>query len=343
MQRTWRKWQLVVFQALLAVSVGSACYLESGVHAYAQTTDFTPLALQTHSRTTQVPYPYSRSQLIAHAHTRNTPSFQSVLSRLQDLGYLPLTQAFIHGKNGAHIRHDAFLWPVPLVLQNTVDHYAWNAQNPFIRGAIVQFERNNGILGPRGISEGHLHSAVVRRLFSKTAKKDPWSWEWVLVNKADGTAIPERLDIWRHGKGWMWHTVVNTGVLGSTPNGTWLVYQRLPSTTMRGVFPVPVSYAVYRTLAGKQVPQWAGSTLKQPARGLVNDHPVRWQPYNDPGILWVNYFDDGRGIHYYPRASYGFPQSAGCVEEPYQNAPITYRLLHYGVPVTISRAPFRKG
>lgn len=58
------------------------------------------------------------------------------------------------------------------------------------------------------------------------------------------------------------------------------------------------------------------------------------------GILWVNYFDDGRGIHYYPRASYGFPQSAGCVEEPYASAPVTYRYLHYGVPVTVSASVF---
>lgn len=289
--------------------------------------------------------------------------FKRVVWRLQDLGYLPIQHAFYRGRNGHEYRHDAFLWPVPAALQKAVDQYAWNAQNPFFRGAVIQFERANGFLGARGISEGALHKNVVRSLLSGAAKSDPWPWEWVLVNKADGTDIPERLDIWRHGKGkgldpcnglapckgvapcngWIWHTVVNTGVLGSTPNGTWPIYQRLPQTTMRGVFPVPVSYAVYRTLAGKQVSQWAGSTLKQPARGLVNGYPVRWQPYNDPGIRWVNYFDEGRGIHYYPRASYGFPQSAGCVEEPYRSAPITYKLLHDGVPVTISKAIFQKG
>jgi len=268
------------------------------------------------------------------------PTFRQIVRRLQSMKYLPITHAFIHGKDGVPRRHDAFLWPVPAALQNAVDRYAWNSQNPFIRGAIIQFERVSGILGQRSVSYGRLHRSVVNALFSKGAKPDPWTWEWVYVTKADGTEQPELLHIWEYGKGWIWHTRVNTGVLGSTPEGTWPIYQRLPKTTMRGVFPVPISWGAYRAMEGQQVPQWAGSSLMQPAVGTVNGHPVRWQPYNDPGILWVNYFDDGRGIHYYPRASYGFPQSAGCVEEPYKAAPVTYRLLHYGVPVTVSKSSF---
>lgn len=268
--------------------------------------------------------------------------FKRAVWHLQSLGYLPITHAYIRGPNGTEHRHDAFLWPVPHALQKAVDAQAWNAQNPFIRGAIIQFERANGILKATGLSEGNLHPAVFKALISTKARKNPYPWQWVTVNKANGTNIPEQLHIWQHGKGWIWKTVVNTGVLGSTPNGTWPIYQRLPHTTMQGVFPIPVSWATYQGLAGKQVPQWGGSTLMQSARGMVNGHPVRWQPYRDPGILWVNYFNNGRGIHYYPRASYGFPQSAGCVEEPYQNAPVTYRLLHYGVPVTISPTVFHR-
>lgn len=266
--------------------------------------------------------------------------FDRVVRHLQALRYLPITHAFIHGPNGTKIRHDAFLWPVPAVLQKAADQYAWNAQNPFIRGAVIQFERANGLLGPKGVSEGRLHKAVLKRLFSTRAKLNPYPFQWVYVTKASGTPKPEKLRLWEHEKGWIWSTLVNTGVLGTTPNGTWPIYQRLPSTTMRGEFPVPVSSLVYAALKGQQVPQWTGSTLDQPARGMVNGHPVLWQPYNDPGIKWVNYFDDGRGIHYYPRAAYGFPQSAGCVEEPLKSARIAYGLLHYGVPVTVSKADF---
>lgn len=322
----------------------------------------------------------SQSQLIAHAttpqlmpyhpakprvtarRTRSHPTFHAIIVRLQDLGYLPVTEATEHTLVKGHfrrLRHDAFLWSVPQPLQLAADQYAWNPENPFIRSAIIQFERQNGILHPLGVSEGHLHPQVIRTLFSVHAVRNHDPFQWVYVTKASGTRQPEQLHVWEHGltlapasfghvvKGfaihnnWVWATVVNTGVLGSTPDGTYPIYQRLPHTTMRGVFPIPISWAAYHALAGQQVPQWGGSSLMQPARGMVGDHPVRWQPYDDPGILWVNYFDRGRGIHYYPRASYGFPQSAGCVEEPYQNAPITYHLLHYGVPVTISSAVFR--
>ena len=287
-------------------------------------------------------YDAARARILAaaaHIHPDESP-FQRAVRHLQSLGYLPITHAFIHGQNHARIRHDAFLWPVPVDLQKTADEYAWNAQNPFIRGAVIQFERENGILGAKGTSKGRLHKAVIAAVLSTKAKPDPWAWKWVLVAKADGTNAPERLHVWTSSGGWIWRARVNTGVLGATPNGTWPIVQRLPSATMRGVFPVPVSRTAYAALKGDQVPQWAGSALMRPARGLVNGHPVRWQPYSDPGIKWVNYFDAGIGIHYYPRAAYGFPQSAGCVEEPLEPARITYGLLHYGVPVTVSRAGF---
>lgn len=288
------------------------------------------------------------TRITARVHTEEyaagtTTTFQRVVWHLQSLGYLPITHAFIHGEKGTKVRHDDFLWPVPASLQKTVDQFAWNAQNPFILGAVIQFERANHLLGKKGVSKGLLHKNVVRAILADSAKSDPFLWQWVYVTKASGTRQPEYLHVWEHGQGWIWHTRINTGVLGTTPNGTWPIYQRLPSTTMRGVFPIPVSGLAYAALKGQQaqVPQWTGSTLTQPAYGMVHGHPVRWQPYRDPDIKWVNYFDDGRGIHYYPRAAYGFPQSAGCVEEPRAAAKITYGLLHYGVPVTVSKAAFQ--
>lgn len=290
------------------------------------------------------------------------PTFNEIVSRLQNLNYLPLTHASIHTlRNGKFIilRHDFFKFNVPQPLENTVNKYKWNSKNPFIRSAIIQFERQNNILGPLGVSEGNLHPAVMKKLFSKTAIKNNWSFQWVYVTKGSGTTQPEQLHIWEEGvhsvpknfgnkstgfivrNSWVWGTLINTGVLGSTPNGTYPIYQRLPKTTMQGVFPIPISASEYNSLNGDTVPQWAGSNLRQSARGIVNGNYVRWQPYKDPGILWVNYFDRGRGIHYYPRESYGFPQSAGCVEEPYNSAPITYKILHYGVPVTISSQVFK--
>ena len=242
---------------------------------------------------------------VASAHTY---SFRDIYTRLQDLGYLPVTPAFIHEQHD--MKYIAFFkWPVPKMLQEAADRYPWNPYNPFFRGAIIPFERYNGILHHTGMSEGRLHAQVIKVLMSSSARPDPVPWQWVIVSKSR----PESLHVWQRNKHtgkWVWHTVVNTGVMHSTPSGTWPIYQRLPVTTMIGEFPY-----------------YEGGT-------------VHWQHYDDPGIKWVNYFDAGRGIHYYPRASYGFPQSAGCVEEPLSTAEHTYDILHYGVPVTVTSQPF---
>jgi len=57
-------------------------------------------------------------------------------------------------------------------------------------------------------------------------------------------------------------------------------------------------------------------------------------PYADP-VHWINYFDGGEAVHGFPRASYGFPQSLGCVELPLNVAPIVYSHVHYGTLVTV--------
>lgn len=349
---------------LLTVTLLASLTVLSGCVSHSSVSEPAPASSLTQQQPISGP---SRSQLLARRSTnlyrapKHRLSFPRVVDRLQTLGYLPITKARAHIDLHGHmatVRHDAFLWGVPAPLQRAVDRYAWNASNPFIRSAVIQFERENHLLLPKGVSEGRLHPSVIRMLFSPKALKNRFHFKWVYVTKASGSNQPEQLHVWEHGRafvpsgfasmvrgfavlnGWVWGTVVNTGVLGSTPDGTFPVYQRLPRTTMRGAFPIPVSWPEYRSLAGQQVSQWLGSSLMQSARGMVNGHPVRWQPYRDPGILWVNYFDAGRGLHYYPRARYGFPQSAGCVEQPYASAKVTYHVLNYGDPVTISSSVF---
>ena len=48
--------------------------------------------------------------------------------------------------------------------------------------------------------------------------------------------------------------------------------------------------------------------------------------YVDPGIPWVSYFNGGDALHGFVRASYGFPQSDGCVEMPPANAAVVFPL-----------------
>jgi peptidoglycan hydrolase-like protein with peptidoglycan-binding domain len=89
-------------------------------------------------------------------------------------------------------------------------------------------------------------------------------------------------------------SAANTGVAGAeTAQGIFPIYARYVSTTMEGTDPDGVHYVA-------------------------------------PDVPWVNYFNGGDAVHGYPRASYGFPQSNGCVELPIGTAAEVFPLLQIG-------------
>jgi len=49
----------------------------------------------------------------------------------------------------------------------------------------------------------------------------------------------------------------------------------------------------------------------------------------------VSYFDGGDALHYYSRASYGFPQSNGCVEMQLATAANLWPVTPIGTLVTV--------
>ncbi|SHK50476.1 L,D-transpeptidase [Alicyclobacillus tolerans] len=109
---------------------------------------------------------------------------------------------------------------------------------------------------------------------------------------------PETLQVWESGQP-IFKSLANTGIAASpTPNGIWPVYLRLKEQTMRGTNP-------------------------------------NGTPYDDPGVPFINYFYHSDAVHGFIRASYGFPQSLGCVELPIINAKTVYSIIHYGTPVQI--------
>jgi lipoprotein-anchoring transpeptidase ErfK/SrfK len=57
--------------------------------------------------------------------------------------------------------------------------------------------------------------------------------------------------------------------------------------------------------------------------------------YNDPGIRWISYFHHGEAIHAFNRASFGTPQSLGCVELPLASAAKVWPYTPIGTLVTI--------
>jgi hypothetical protein len=113
------------------------------------------------------------------------------------------------------------------------------------------------------------------------------------------TSLPEHADVWRDGA-IAYTTLANTGIEAApTEEGTWPVYARYVSTTMSGTNP-------------------------------DGSH------YDDPGVPWVSYFHGGDALHGFDRASYGRPQSLGCVELPPAHAAVVYPYTPIGTLVTIA-------
>lgn len=109
---------------------------------------------------------------------------------------------------------------------------------------------------------------------------------------------PEHLKLYQNGRV-TFTSLVNTGVSDApTQAGTYPVYLRFRVTTMSGKLP-----------DGK--------------------------PYDDPGIPWVSYFHGGDALHGFIRASYGFPQSLGCVEMPFADAKVLWPETPIGTLVTV--------
>jgi hypothetical protein len=109
---------------------------------------------------------------------------------------------------------------------------------------------------------------------------------------------PETLTIWHNGQVVL-TSPANTGIPAApTVDGTFPVYLRFLNTIMSGTNP-------------------------------DGSH------YSDP-VQFVSYFNGGDAVHYFPRGSYGFQQSLGCVELPYSQAQAAYPLLTYGSLVTVT-------
>lgn len=106
-------------------------------------------------------------------------------------------------------------------------------------------------------------------------------------------SIPETLEVHRDGHVVL-STPVNTGVPGAeTAQGIFPIFSRFVSTTMTGTDPDGTKYVA-------------------------------------PNVPWVNYFNGGDAVHGYPRASYGSPQSNGCVELPIETAHTVFEMLKIG-------------
>jgi peptidoglycan hydrolase-like protein with peptidoglycan-binding domain len=130
-------------------------------------------------------------------------------------------------------------------------------------------------------------------------KADADAYTYVLVSKQ----LPETLTLYENGSPVMAGVPVNTGAPGAdTVDGTYPVFEHVVSSRMQGTNP-------------------DGST------------------YDDPAVPWASYFNGGDALHGFVRATYGSPQSNGCVEMPIAVAAKVWPLSPIGTLVTVVGPP----
>ena len=241
--------------------------------------------------------------------------FACTVKYLQYLRYLPVSS----DGPGKY----KFSFPVPDILHRVADSYGWNPQNPFILGAAAQYLKESGKIRGGEYAKPQIDVALLSELKESAAKGefDPHPWKWVLVRQADKN---ETVELYENGRE-IFSSPVNTGEFATTPDGTWYGFLRFHDTTMSGLSPKRISMKIYESLKAKH----PGTV------GCLDGHPIKWVAYDDSGIKYVDYFNKGIALHYIPRARYGFPQSAGCIEIPEQNARFLHKNIGYGTIVTV--------
>ena len=110
--------------------------------------------------------------------------------------------------------------------------------------------------------------------------------------------LPQSLNLWHNGRVIL-KSPGNTGVPAApTTLGTFPVFEHVSSGTMSGTNPDGTRYF-------------------------------------DPGIRYISYFHRGEAIHAFNRASFGTPQSLGCVELPLAAAAKVWPYTPIGTLVTV--------
>jgi hypothetical protein len=222
---------------------------------------------------------------------------------LAQLGYLPLTWLPVTGNipvgsNDASAQLSAAYSPPP-------GTFTWQPGYPSQLQNIWQQGQNNlmvtgGVMAfesDHGLTmDGDAGPGVWRALLAAVAAGDNNSHGYTYALASQ--AIPETLTVWHDGRVIL-RTPANTGIsVAPTEIGTAPVYLRYTFQIMQGTNPDGSKYA-------------------------------------DP-VSWVSYFRSGEAVHYFPRGSYGYPQSLGCVELPYDQAHYVWPYMTYGTLVTVT-------
>jgi L,D-transpeptidase catalytic domain/Putative peptidoglycan binding domain len=169
-----------------------------------------------------------------------------------------------------------------------------------VEGALMSYQERNG-LEVDGVAGPEVWEAIMKSVIAGDVKPEKGAangYSWSHVSESS----PETVSIWHNGKWVLSGISANTGIPGAeTELGTHNVYLRYEETTMSGENPDGSKYV-------------------------------------DPGIMWVSYFYGGDALHAFDRASYGSPQSLGCVEMALEDAAAVWPYTPIGTPVTVDPA-----
>jgi L,D-transpeptidase catalytic domain len=223
---------------------------------------------------------------------------------LAQLGYLPLTWTPASGSGAAagadaQAQHSAAFAP-------PAGTFTWQPGYPARlrhfwhsgrRGSLIVQGAVMAFESQHGMTMDGIAGRVVwRAIFAAVEKGQSNQYGYTYAVASQKT--PETLTIWHNG-----HKVLrspaNTGIpVSPTAIATSPVYLRYRFQIMRGTNPDGSQYA-------------------------------------DP-VDFVAYFHAGEAVHYFPRGAYGFQQSLGCVELPWNSAEKAWPYLTYGSLVTVT-------
>ncbi len=220
---------------------------------------------------------------------------------LAQLGYLPLAWT----PSATAIQPSDAAGQLAAAYSPPAGSFSWHSGYPSVLGTLWSEGSDNMIV------TGAIRAFQNQEGLTMDGEAGQQVWAYLLKAVADGhdnadgytyalasQSEPETLTIWHDGREVL-QSLANTGIPAApTADGTFPVYEKLPFQIMQGTNP-------------------DGST------------------YADP-VQWVSYFNGGDAVHYFPRGSYGFQQSLGCVELPMSTAETAYGYLSYGSLVTVS-------
>jgi hypothetical protein len=169
-----------------------------------------------------------------------------------------------------------------------------------VKGALMQFmsatESSFNGYTATDESASQLMDGTWKALLSAAAKNQVDPQPYSYVHVSEN--LPETLNLWENGR-MVVTTPVNTGIPGrGTATGTYPIYVRYTVNQMKGTNPDGTKY--------------------------------------DDTVYWINYFNGSDAVHGFPRGSYGWPQSLGCVELPLPASQVAFNHLAIGDLVTVA-------